>query len=106
VRGKGGFLLEPPYFSKPMGDPDIYSCREWQQERFMQQAWKEDILRRAEANMHRRREGEEADAVRRLIERSERQEIEREKLAWAWFFGIIFIGFLTALLLWIAGVQQ
>lgn len=72
----------------------------------MQQAWKEDILRRAEANMHRRREGEEADAVLRLIERSERQEIEREKLAWTWFFGIIFVGFLTALLLWIAGVQQ
>jgi hypothetical protein len=84
VRGKGGFLLEPPYFSKPMGDPDIYSCREWQQERFMQSASsKEDSLRRAE-----------------------QQEIEREKLAWTWFFGIIFIGFLTALLLWIAGVQQ
>jgi hypothetical protein len=89
-----------------MGDPEIYSCREWQQERFMPSNYREDVLRRAEANMYKRRENEEADAVSRMLNRSEEEQLERERAAWTYFFILILAGCLTAMVVWITGVQQ
>ncbi len=67
--------------------------------------WREDILRRAEDSMNRRRSSEEAEAVRRLIERDLQLE-KREALAWRVMIGLIMSGCLVSLALRFFGVER
>jgi hypothetical protein len=88
-----------------MGDPETFSCREWQQENYMQTGWREDVLRRAEASMERRREGER-DAVHKMIALDQQRELEREKFAWRVMASVIAAGFALALALRLIGVAR
>ena len=96
----------------------------------MQQAWKEDILRRAEASMQRRHAGEEAEAAniadatitsakiarrhageeaeaaKALLQRYVEIQRAREDFAWRVFFAIVAAGFVIALAIKWLGVQS
>lgn len=69
-------------------------------------SFREDVMRRAEANMQRRHDGEERDAVRRMIDRDKSIEEAREAFAWRVMISIIMAGCALALALRLFGVER